>query len=811
MLYLTACGRAAGDPILHLASLFMMSLLRICTALVAAVAWNMAIAYSEEPKGTSAQTPPAHLAQPSTPRELALLRQFYDETVWKDERLAQEYEKTIVRIWDQFLHHPDNWEVLLRLPVQQIRLGPLSKYKQFDHGIEHWKQTADPASAKVLTAQQWKSLATSIQSKGYRIVETEWHHSEFLPPTAEQPAARSVVAMVIHADHPKQQQRFVLRGNLRITWTEKRMGNTGLFLPQKVDATDVFILQRQGPLAFDDQKIARFSLRPDQRSNATHPILVEDLNGDHLPEVIVAGGNVVFWNQGNFQFEERPFLAFPPKEINAGVLGDFDGDGLCDFFCGVKLGFPKLFLGDGQGNFQRPGRDLRFTSDPLNVPVSVTTGDIDGDGDLDVFIGQNKTGYQTGEIPSPYYDANDSYPSYLLVNRGDGTFSDQTAVSGLGQKRNRRNFGSSFVDLDADGDLDLLLTNDFCGNDLFLNDGNGVFQDVTETLSPKSMAHGMSHTLGDFNLDGTLDFFTIGMSSTTARRLDKLQLGRPDLPEHNRQRKHMGYGNRMYLRNGTDFQQAPFNNTVARTGWSWGSTTFDFDNDGDPDVYIANGQTSGKTTQDYCTRYWCHDLYQSTRAELAPVMKQFFQEMAPMLNGEQISWNGYEHNSLLMNLDGKEFLNVAYLLGCASVLDSRSVVSADLNNDGLVDLLFEHIDVTNGDTSLHFLKNQGAAAGNRNWIGVHLVSSSTSGDSSDTNLPSTWGAQVEVLTAKGTLLQHRVAGTSVWAQHPSSFHFGLNDATEAESLHVRWPNGAVSEIESPAINRYHVIRPTATP
>lgn len=736
---------------------------------------------------------PDAIANPKNARELAVLRKFYDQTVWKDERLAEQYEKWIVRLWDAFLQTEDKWEVIDKRQIGEFIVGEPKAGEQLDWNIA----TTVFAGGRALGPEAWRKLARQLKDAGYQIIETEWHHSEFIPSRGEGDPARSVVSMVMHITHKHRDTRYIVRGDIKITWSDEMSGSRPMYTPVSIDTTDLVVLQRDGVPAFEEQAVREYELDPSGRSTATsiHPVLVHDLNGDRLPEVVVGGHNKVYWNRGNWEFEEAQFCDFPSRYVNAGVLADFTGDGVTDYLCGVKLGHLKLYVGSPGGRFLAVPRELKIASKPLTIPVSMTAGDIDGDGDLDVFVGQNKTGYQTGEIPSPYYDANDSYPSFLLQNDGKGNFTDVTAVAGLGEKRNRRNFGSSLVDLNADGHLDLLLTNDFCGNDLYLNDGQGGFRDVTDQLVPRSVSHGMSHTFGDFDLNGQLDFITIGMSSTTARRLDKLQLGRPDLPEHNAQRKHMGYGNRMYLSGSDGFRQAPFNADVARTGWSWGSTTLDFDRDGDPDLYIANGQTSGRTTQDYCTQYWCHDLYISNKKELKPALQDFFSKLAPIFNGHHMSWNGYEHNALLMNLDGKRFVNVGFLMNCGSEFDSRTAACADLDLDGRVDLIFEHISVRDAKSYLHFLRNQWGDE--HHWLGIHLES--------DHPNVSPLGAKVVVKTNERTFVQHLVTGHSVWAQHPNTIHFGLGSSKEVQSLSVIWPDGHTTTKTNPQVDGYLVV------
>ena len=92
----------------------------------------------------------------------------------------------------------------------------------------------------------------------------------------------------------------------------------------------------------------------------------------------------------------------------------------------------------------------------------------------------------------------------------------------------------------------------------------------------------------------------IGMNSPTADRLANLNLQRPyDLPDKG-MRARTTYGNRLFFgRPDGTFEQTALSDLVARTGWSWGCAAEDFDNDGFPDIYIANGHETGKSVQDY--------------------------------------------------------------------------------------------------------------------------------------------------------------------------------------------------------------------
>lgn len=730
----------------------------------------------------------------STASQLVKARQELDKTVWRTELIAQEHENTFVKLWDNLIHRKDKFEVLREFQFESITFANGVKKKTLDHGIE--TITGDETEHP-LTREQFVKLLTSYENDGYKVIETEWHHQEFHPATTDA-LARSAVSVVIHATQEKTDSRFVVRGHLHLEW-QKTSGQVKVV--KSIDASDLKVYRRRGKPAFQTKLVENFQCdQRGQKSPTTiHPVMIHDLNNDGLPEVIAGGFNIVYWNQGDWKFKKEKFCEFPVRHVNAGVLADFDDDGITDFVAAGKNDYVYFLKGSEGGQFRTPGVPVR-SAGKFRIPAAIAAGDIDGDGKPDLFIGQQKHGYQNGEIPTPYYDAADSYPSHLLINEGGGEFRDITSFAGFGKKARRRNFSASFVDLDDDADLDLLLTSDFWGTDLLLNDANkGSFTDATDTLKPLGFAFGMSHSFGDYNLDGKLDFITIGMSSTTARRLEKMGLGREEFPDYNQARMKMGYGNRLFVRDSNGFSQAEFNDTCARTGWSWGSTTLDFDRDGDQDIYIVNGQTSGKTTKDYCTRFWCHDIYYKEGERPDKAIQELFSNMQPLFSGNAISWNGYEHNALLMNLDGKGFVNVGFLMDCSFEFDSRTTVSGDIDGDGRVDLLVEHSDRRTDQRNLYFVRNQWEDT--NHWIGVKLESKANA-------KASPLGAKVVVSLADGrNLTQHYVTGHSVWAQHLNWLHFGIGDETSVERVEVHWPGGSKTESVKPAIDQYHAMSP----
>jgi hypothetical protein len=728
---------------------------------------------------------------PRNADELKALRAKNDETIWANEVLAQKHERAFINLWDRMIHEKDKYAVLKQFSLQRFLVGTEPKTEPLDWQIERIQLAG---ATQEIPADRWSDWVGSFERDGYQIIESEFHHSAFEPAPD---GANSQVSFLLHVTHAERDMRYILRGVLHVHWLAEP-GADGNFQPDTVEARDLVILSRPGSPAFVTERMDRFPTDPSGKKLPTtiHPLIIHDLDHDGLPEIIVGGFNHVYRNKGNWKFEFGKLCQKPVPHVNAGALADFTGDGNVDYIAAIKNGFPFLYAGTADGQFPDAPRLLKFTNEPMRVPVNVVPGDIDGDGDLDVFLGQQKPGYFNGDIPTPYYDARDSFPCYLLQNDGKGNFTDITSAAGLGDKARRRNFSASFIDYDLDNDLDLILTSDFSGTDVFENDGKGNFTDISDKLQPQAYAFGMSHTFGDYNLDGGIDFLTVGMSSTTARRLEQMKLRREDFADYDKNRMNMGYGNRLYLFQDGKFVQAPFNQDVARTGWSWGSTTLDFDNDGDPDIYVVNGQTSGKTTQDYCTSFWCHDVYYKRGERPDNAIRELFDEMTPLFNGNGISWNGYEHNALLMNIGGNRFVNIGFLMDVGFEFDSRAAVSGDIDGDGHVDLVVEHKDLRSSESKLYIVRNQWQGDGH--FIGVHLRQG--------VGNASPLGARVVATLEDGRkLVQHNVAGHSVWVQHANTIHFGLGKSDKVASLEVHWPDGTKQLLTAPAVDQYHAI------
>jgi hypothetical protein len=338
------------------------------------------------------------------------------------------------------------------------------------------------------------------------------------------------------------------------------------------------------------------------------------------------------------------------------------------------------------------------------------------------------------------------------------------------------------------------VVSDFAGIDLYDNDGAGHFVDANDSIRSDRHLFGMSASFADFDLDGRLDFFVAGMASTTARRLEALGLSRADRAEVEDMRMRMAFGNRMYLASDEGWREPGFAADVARTGWTWGTTAFDFDNDGDPDIFAANGHQSGESTKDYCETFWTHDIYDADSTPNESLAILFDEATAGFAQGRE-SWDGYQKNHLLMNRGGRGFTNVAFLLGVADEFDSRSAVSGDLDRDGRVDLIV--VENRGSDREkLHVYRNQ--LETDHHWIGVELAEEGEGF--------SPVGAKVVVHTADRAQVARVVTGDSLMGQHSTTLHFGLGSETRVEAIEVHWLSGASRRLTDPEIDRYHRVR-----
>lgn len=729
-------------------------------------------------------------------------------TYWAAEKLAQSCGHVFDDWWDALNTAPDKLAVAAAFPVGEVRLGRWAIGTPLPHGIV-WTESAGPGA--MLGASAWRRWVRAQARAGWRLMQVEFRHVRFETNTAGQPR-QSGFYFSAHLTNALQPLRAEVVGDLAVDWAPTGDTNRPARVA-RVDASRLTLKTRAGEPPF--VPVLDAEIEPPERRFPIDPVLVRDLDGDGFPEIALPGVNRLYRRAGPEGYLAGPLCAEEPGSLFTALIEDFTGDGVPDL---LVVNAPGLLLFPGRtatagpvvttppaGGAAPASAEAWFVEAPVSVwtadpplknPMALTCGDVDGDGDLDVFFAQYRVPLLGQVLRPAYHDALDSYPAYLLRNDGAGRFHDATEAAGLAAKRTRRTYSASLADLDGDGHLDLLVVSDFAGAEVYRNDGHGRFTEVTETWLGDAKGFGMAHTFADFNADGRPDFLMIGMPSPTVDRLNHLGLSRPGAAGDAAMRARMACGNRLFLaRSEGGFARVADHDAISRSGWSWGAAAADFDDDGWPDVYIANGHQSTRSVREYEPEFWLHDLYVDETVEDTVAGAYLFRKL-DRTRGQGWSYGGYEKNRLYLNRGGAGFAEVAHLFGVALEADARNVVAEDLDGDGAPDLLVTTFELWPRERqTLKIYRNR--LAGRGHWIGFARAGPG-GGD-----LPV--GTRVEVRAGGRAWTRAVVNGDSHRCQHSGRLHFGLGEAAAVEEVAVRWPDGRQTVLRAPAVDCYHAL------
>ena len=718
-----------------------------------------------------------------------------DRTVLKDELVAQEHGHLIERWWESLEAAPDALALLQQAPVRSLACPPLGNPESLPLGIRRWRPSATHSVPPA--AVDWRERIAGWRRAGWRLAASEWRHVAFTPAGSDRPA---VSRCVVHLDATRTnpvQERLQIEARVRFAWPVSPPA-PGVADFGEVTVEELEVTQREGPPAF--RAAFEREIAPFPRTSWIDPLIVHDLDGDGRPELLLVARNLVLRRSPDGTWSDSELSPHHPGLLFSALLADFSGDGLPDLLLAVRQGLVLLPAGP-QGRFDLPPTPVWTAPERLEYAQALTGGDVDADGDLDVFLGQYRTPYSGGQMPRPFFDALDGPPAYLLRNDGAGRFSDETAAAGLETRRHRRSYGASFVDLDADGDLDLWVSSDFAGADVYANDGRGRFTEVTGTWLDERHAFGMSHACADFDADGRLDALLVGMPQPTADLLDSLELERPGFEPWRGMRSQLAFGSRLFFGGEDGLRQRPAGRRIARSGWAWSAAVLDLDQDRFPDLYIANGHETRAAVRDYEREFWTHDIYVGDSTP-RPAVDTYFAAKFAVARARQWSYGGHDRNRFYLNLGGTDFAPVGHLLDVALGEDSRNAIAADFDGDGDLDLAVTTFEIwPRVRQTLRIFENTLPPVGH--WIGLRLPQGR--------GVPSPVGALATVADRLGVQVGTYLLGDGYRSQSPPILRFGLGEVSTIDHTEIRWPGGRKVRLDDLQADRIHDVPPPPGP
>ena len=338
-----------------------------------------------------------------------------------------------------------------------------------------------------------------------------------------------------------------------------------------------------------------------------HGVSLGDIDGDGDDDLYVSQPsglpNRLYRNDGGLVFTDTTEVsgAGALDSTSMALFADLDNDGDQDLTL-ITARAPILLRNDGTGSLQRDPEAFSFSAAPRGQLTSAAMADYDRDGDLDLYVCSYRFHAGSGDHrpPQPYHDANNGPPNFFLRNRGDGTFEEVTAASGLDANNTRFSFAAAWADYDLDGWPDLYVANDFGRNNLYRNRGDGTFSDIAELAGVEDVAAGMSVAWLDHDADGNQDLYVGNMWSSAGLRIsDKAEFRAGAAAEALALYRRHAKGNSLFRGLGEGrFEEVSSTAGVERGRWAWSSDAVDLDNDGYEELYVANGYVTSAGDRD---------------------------------------------------------------------------------------------------------------------------------------------------------------------------------------------------------------------
>ena len=527
-------------------------------------------------------------------------------------------------------------------------------------------------------------------------------------------------------------------------------------------------------------------------------VAIGDVDNDGLSDVYMVanqGPNKLYKNKGNLQFEDittKAGVAGTKAFSTGAVMADVNGDGNLDIYV-CNSGELKtddraneLFINNGNGTFTEKAKE--YGLDDKGYSTHAAFFDYDLDGDLDMFLLQNssypvaKLGYKNirnerDPLAGQKLFKNNSTPN------GETHFEDISEQAGIYGSLIGFGLGITIGDVNNDAYPDIYISNDFYERDyLYINQKNGKFTEESKTFMGHISFSSMGADIADINNDGHLDIFSTDMLPLDDYRL-KTTMVYEDINLTKTKVEsdfyHQYSRNMLHLNNGDNtFSEVGALAGVQATDWSWGALIFDMDNDGQKDLFVANGIYKNVTDQDFVQFLNEEDTMQPY---LTGQKKFNYKDFMDKMEAKPIVNYAFKNNG---NLD---FSNKVRDWGLQEPTYTSGAAYGDLDNDGDLDLI-----MNNTNQPVGIFRNQSVEQNKTSFLRVKLKG----------NAKNTLGIGTKVKLYAGgeTQFLEQMPNRGFESSSDYTMVFGLNQKQKIDSITVVWSGGMKQKIVSPTIN-----------